>query len=282
MWMTGNSTFDFLLCQVWHGQAIYWSGVTISVWNLVLMAVERFLIIRYPYKHRDMPPSKVYKAWAILYVLIILFLVPAYFQVKYESGKCVPKFYFDTPGANTFNAFYGIFWLFLCYVIPTSLFVFLYTKIIIHIRQRQKSNIERHSVLDNMEGQQSRIYTRANQQLTKTAIIVTIVFIISLSYDCWYCLLGYTGITEYVFNSPLQKVGVFLSTFNSCANPFIYATGMSVFRKSLRKTFQCGSLKFDGEYGNEAGTYIIYKCSRDGASNKNEVNSARSHSGAKN
>ena len=39
---------------------------------------------------------------------------------------------------------------------------------------------------------------------TTTAIIVTIIFIVSLGYDLWYYILGYSGVFEYKLNSPLQ------------------------------------------------------------------------------
>ena len=52
MWMTGNTTFDFLLCQIWHGQPIYWGAVLLSVWNVVLIAHERFMLILHPLKHQ--------------------------------------------------------------------------------------------------------------------------------------------------------------------------------------------------------------------------------------
>ena len=41
-WTTGFKLFDFFLCQVWHSQALFWGGVHLSIWNLVLIAVERF------------------------------------------------------------------------------------------------------------------------------------------------------------------------------------------------------------------------------------------------
>ena len=49
-----------------------------------------------------------------------------------------------------------------------------------------------------------RVIDTAASQLTKTAITVTAIFIVSLGYDSWYYLLGYAGATEYKFNSPIQ------------------------------------------------------------------------------
>ena len=53
----------------------------------------------------------------------------------------------------------------------------------------------------------SRVIDTAASQLTKTAITVTAIFIVSLGYDSWYYLLGYAGATEYKFNTPIQIIG---------------------------------------------------------------------------
>ena len=42
----------------------------------------------------------------------------------------------------------------------------------------------------------------------------------------------------YIINSPVQKIGLLLSAFNSVANPFVYVLLMPAFRDSLRKTFR--------------------------------------------
>ncbi len=47
----------------------------------------------------------------------------------------------------------------------------------------------------------------AASQLTKTAITVTAIFIVALGYDLWYYVLGYSGVTEYKMNTPIQKIG---------------------------------------------------------------------------
>ena len=52
-----------------------------------------------------------------------------------------------------------------------------------------------------------RVIDTAATQLTKTAITVTMIFIVALGYDCWYYVLGYAGVTKYDMNSPLQKIG---------------------------------------------------------------------------
>ena len=57
----------------------------------------------------------------------------------------------------------------------------------------------------------NRVIDTAASQLTKTAITVTAIFIVALGYDLWYYILGHLGVTEYIYNSPKQKYGKYLS-----------------------------------------------------------------------
>ena len=261
MWMTGNEIFDHLLCQVWHGQAIFWSCVLVSIWNLVLIATERWFMICYPFKHRNMRLREMYKWLILMYSICFFFLIPAFFQIRYgydpesndttceqnQTKRCLAgEYYFENEHFERFMGFYGTFWWLICYAIPVGLFIFLYSKVIISLKKRREDNARMSRGADGYRSG-SKVLKAANEQITRTAIIVTLAFFLSLSWDAWYCLFGFNEVIEYKFNSQLQVMGVFLAAFNSCTNPFIYAASMSIFRRSLRKTLQCHSRDFNSE-----------------------------------
>ena len=131
-------------------------------------------------------------------------------------------------------SFYGIFWFCIAYAIPAGLFIILYTKIIFTLRKRQQ-------VLEEVN-QSSRVLDAAERQLTKAAIIVTIVFIFSLTWDTWCYLLGRFKIIHFEKNTWQSVLGVFLVAVNSRVNPFIYVGSLPVFRRSLKKTFRLETL----------------------------------------
>ena len=264
MWMTGNDLFDHVLCQVWHGQAIFWSCVLVSVWNLILIAMERWLMICRTYKHRNMRLREMYKMLIAMYSISFVFLVPAFFQIRYQppiiktsfnvttgqqntSGKCLAgEFYFDNKHFKGFMAFYGVFWWLICYIIPVALFIYFYAKVIFSLREKRMEATPG-SLHGDKRKSKNKVLKAADQQITRTAIIVTIVFFLSLSWDSWYCFFGFQEIIDYEFNSKLQVMGVFLAAFNSCTNPFIYAASMAIFRRCLKKTFTCQRRDFDSE-----------------------------------
>ena len=233
MWMSGNSTFDYLLCQVWHGQCIFWILVLISTWNLVFIAFERFLKTNYPFTHLDLLKKHVYAIIIAINVFSIIIMIPTTLQTKYddETGKCIGKYYYDTFTFKTFMSVYGIFIFFVIYAIPASSFVILYIKIILKLRQRPYA-------LGKVNRQSSNV-ENAEHQLIRTGIFVTTFFVFSLSWDCWSYVLGRIGIISYEKDTWQSVLGVFLVAFNSCCNPFIYSSTLPIYRRSLMKTLRC-------------------------------------------
>ena len=59
MWTTGNYWFDSIVCHLWHGQFIYWTFVFTSIWNLVIIAYDRFLAICKPFVYGEFNKCKV-------------------------------------------------------------------------------------------------------------------------------------------------------------------------------------------------------------------------------
>ena len=244
MWLTGNETFDLILCQAWHGQALYWGIVLVSVWNVVLIAYERFIVINKvnnPKNYRVIHKKDIIKTFITVYMMSFVFLLPAYFWLKYEHDEKTPKCsteepYFEGVAFEKFLQFYGVLWFLIVYAIPVGCLILLYTKMRLTLHQQHQTFRE---LIGNSNSMTIKL-DNANRQITKTAIAQSIAFFISLSWDAFYCLLGFTGAIPYEFNKPLQVTGVFLATLNSCATPFIYTTTMPIFRKAFKEMFRCG------------------------------------------
>ncbi len=229
MWKTGIMTLDLIICYVIHSQVIYWSALWLSIWNLVVIAIERYLAICHPFKHQHMKSIVTHRVIPILYFLSVIILIPVSLQVRFREQQCYSEYFLPGVTVKKFMSFYSIFWFVQAYAVPCALFFILYGLVLLALRNRRQ---------DNVLGS-SKVIDKANKEITKMSIIVTTIFIISLGFDSWYYLLGKIGVTQYMFNSPLQKIGVFFSVVNSCVNPYIYAASMPVYRESIIQTFCC-------------------------------------------
>lgn len=231
MWMTGLPFWDLVICQFWHGQGIYWATFLVSIYNLIAIAYERYLTVCHPLQRSSFTLRRLRGLLSLLYIYsYILQPIPTFFQVHYLSGQCLPEYYFQTHGFRLFMAVYAVYTFLTYYAIPVLAFVILYGSILHKLQHRQHK--------DSSLGP-SRIIKTANTQLTKTGIIVTVFFALSVGYDLWYYLLGNVGLVSYQKNSLSQKIGVFLAVSNSCVNPFIYVICMTTFRKSLIDLLTC-------------------------------------------
>lgn len=223
MRVVGKNMVSLLICQCWHSQAAYWCVMDVSINNLVIMAWERFLAITKPFTHAKLSQSVAYKAIRLLYVISPIAMSLCFVQVRYHDGLCLPEFYFKSKEFKDIMYGFGIWCFFCLYAIPCGFFFFLYGGIVYTLVQRV-----RHPSLAH-----SRVIDTATTQLTRTAMLVTAWFIISLGYDCWYYMLGYAGVVLYIKNSAIQKAGIFLAMSNSMVNPLIYALFMPAYRQSL-------------------------------------------------
>ncbi|KAK2170857.1 hypothetical protein NP493_1129g00034 [Ridgeia piscesae] len=229
LWKTGRYGFDLVVCYVWHSQAIYWATIYMSVWNLVAIAVERYIAVCHPFKHNDFQGTPVRVSIASMYGASVIILSPSYMQVRFKDNMCISEYLIPGKLGEDFFYGYSILCLFTLYLLPALAFMFLYGRIVMSLRRHKKTS----------QSGTSKALKTVQVTITKTAFVVTLVFMVTIGFDAWSYTLGYTGVTNYEFGTPVQKIGVFFAVCNSVINPFVYLLLMPAFRDSLAKTFCC-------------------------------------------
>ena len=229
MWLTGIYHLDVMVCHIWHGFTINAAVIVLSIWNLVLIAYERFLAICHPFKYRNLTKAKLRVIIALVYMCSILFVLPALFQVTFRDNACYPESHFK----NAFGQ--GLLvgnrlWLFVSYLVaPVILFIVFYGSVLYKFYRRRKS--------EDMAS--SQVINKATTELTKTSILVTVIFFFCIGYShLLYMLSGFKVIDFYVIPSAPFKLGVWLMTVNSMANPFVYASLMHLQLQGLLTAHQ--------------------------------------------
>ena len=224
MWGTGIQIIDIIVCYVWHSNVLAWLCFLLSVWSLILLSFDRFLAICKPFIYMNMTKSKMILYISIIYIWNIGISIPiSIYIVEFNNGQCEQEFKLG------FMRYYAIFLSISSYLAPCVLIVILYGKIVLSLRKRQRDghNLGRSAVIDV-----------ATKQLTKSAAIVTTIFILTLGTTSVMMPLSILGAVELTVNSPLTKIDDFLNVLNSCANPVVYLCVLPSYRQEVIKLFQ--------------------------------------------
>lgn len=251
-WLTGFYYVDVFVCHVWHGEALYLTGVIASCYNLVLVAYERYLAVCKPFRHLEIsswPRRNFIKVFVGLYVLSIANAHVALIRTKLKNGTCVNEYEFDGPAMSTYFFTFLIFNCITVYFLPAVLMGICYVSVLMQLRRR---------VTDVSLGRSNRL-DRANGQITRTALAGTIVLVCTVGYDLICALLRYVGVVDnYQWKIALRKVGVFLSELNSFSTPFMYAAAMPIFRRSVLRTLcrLVGRTRFRGSGRSRSSTVV--------------------------
>ena len=222
IWKINNFVIYYILCRFWHSEAIYWAVIMVSIWNLVLMAIERYIAVHYPFA--SVNRKHIVGTFVVMYVFFALYLLlSGFLRTDFHFGRCGILF------LPIFQYYWSITNLFVFYLIPMVCFVVLYSRIVYTLRigKRQGS------------AGQAVVFDAASATLLRMGIAVTSVFAFAIGYAQWYFTLVFTDTIPHGFKSPQERAAIVLNTCNVVANPFVYGFMLPAFRRSLKKTFGC-------------------------------------------
>ena len=125
-WLTGSRAVDDLICHIWHNQMIFWICMTISIWNLVLIGIERFIMIckLKPFDYLSVTRRHFFYSFVALYVACVILLIPSYLKMDLVDGVCL-TFRYSEGFWYRFYLAYGFNNIIVFYVLPVGAFVFL-------------------------------------------------------------------------------------------------------------------------------------------------------------
>ena len=125
-WLTGNRIADFVVCYFWHSQGIFWTVVSVSIWNLVLIGVERYIMICKPFLYISVTRKHVRYAFVALHCVCLVCMIPVFLQMHFVDDECLSEHYFRGDFSHHFYIGYGFFLLIAFYVLPVVAFIFIY------------------------------------------------------------------------------------------------------------------------------------------------------------
>ena len=123
--LTGRRIVDVTVCHVWHSQMIFWTCVSVSSWNLVLIGVERYIMICKPFVYLSVTRRHFFYSFAVLYVGCIVCEFPLYIHMQFVDGECSVQLFHEGFWFHL-HKHYAFFVMFVFYVLPVVAFGFIY------------------------------------------------------------------------------------------------------------------------------------------------------------
>ncbi|XP_060739412.1 trace amine-associated receptor 13c-like [Tachysurus vachellii] len=219
-WIFGR---DFCISFLFIGGLI----MTISIYNVALIAVDRYLALSNPFLYMSSISRRtmcivVYSNWCVCIMYITSFY---YFNGSFENSVMC-------PGECLFvvNDVWTVIDLIYSFIFPLSVIIILYTRVFVIAKKHATAIRE----LNNHTWHKTQKITshsmKSERKAAKVLCILVSVFLVCLLPYFIYSLLGYAiGIQTETF----QKV-TFLIYLNSTINPIIYALFYPWFRRSVK------------------------------------------------
>jgi len=215
------------LCTVLTSGALGWIGAAESILCLVYIAVERYFAIIHPLRQRGRFTRRRLKIFVVVgWIIALLFSIPDFLRVKnYNADQrlCISDDNLDFAYISV--KVNSLVWLILAGIVPVSIMVCLYSRVVHHLWFKSVQNLEA----------SQRAALRYRKQVTITLIAVSVVYTV-----CWT-----PNLTAYFMEywreniMWIDKIGTVLLAFNCCVNPVLYSMRMKSFREHLRDMLCC-------------------------------------------
>ena len=180
-----------IICMGVYTQFPYWAAYCISVFNDVLLAVERFFAVVFPFNQRKFH-SLIPGILFLLYTINTVFNFPVMFynDYDYQSQGCFARHF---NGIFIIMRYYGILAFIIYFILPIILFLFFNGLTVKKLMKKNKAFKEQggNAVKNSAEERKSK----AAMMIVKISILLAVSYAFWMSFtNIYYFITSITGI----------------------------------------------------------------------------------------
>ncbi|XP_072041388.1 5-hydroxytryptamine receptor 2A-like [Amphiura filiformis] len=256
----------YYYCLIWHYGALVFLLFALSTYNLVAISIERYILVLYPLYYRMHFSRKKEVllglcAWLVGPVMQVTYCVT---QLSYKHGEC---YVIQIPNRNLL----GVLLFVWEYFTPVVLMGCLFSRICVKLYKQDKEarSLKANSPLNVTEistvscavpkdskqqkyavdakrslgghvGKDEAAEYRRSRNITKTFVIIFVVYILCWSMNQFLFLQKNLGGYDH-WDTAENYFANCLAMLNSACNPFIYVLHVKQYRDKVKSFFSCGN-----------------------------------------
>ncbi|XP_072046903.1 histamine H2 receptor-like [Amphiura filiformis] len=238
-----SQALGYIYCMFWHWDGLFYFLFSISTYNLVAIAIERYMAVLHAIWYRTcFTPKKAMMLGAALWIIApTMQVVNSATQNAYFDGKC-QFLRFTQP----YLGIVGVFLFLWDYFVPCLIMGYCFTRIYTELREQDKrvKSLQGDSIngVSTVSGKLSessaddKKATSRSRNVSKTFLLVYLAFVL-----CWATnqfLFLQRNLGGYIYRGkPVNHFANSMAILNLTVNPFIYVLRFQQYREKLKQIF---------------------------------------------
>ncbi|XP_054756946.2 allatostatin-A receptor-like [Lytechinus pictus] len=224
-----------LYCRILYTSFFMWLSVSVSIFTLTTISIERFVAVLFPIKfNRILRKHHVVLAILLIWLAAIVAdsFIPLSISVDPNTQSCIYSYSSELAAEVA-----GVTSFLLHFLFP-SLIMLGTQAITAHALYRQALFFGKGGVESGARSTSSYRLLKAKNRVIKLLLIVIIIFIVCWGPNSIGYFLFNVGVIDYTYlYGDLNRILTLLAFCNSCANPFIYTIQYPQFRVAIKELF---------------------------------------------